>query len=58
MTGSGAFRREASGLVIVASIQNIMKHRIPSRYHGPLCALGFLLLMALVALIESIGGAL
>lgn len=34
-----------------------MKLRIPPKLQGPLAALGFLLLMALVALIESIGGA-
>lgn len=34
-----------------------MKHRIPPKFHGPLCALGFLAIIALVALIESIGGA-
>jgi len=36
---------------------NPMK-RIHPRFHGPLAALGFLLIMALVALIESIGGSL
>ena len=35
-----------------------MKLRIPTRYYGPLAALGFLLLMAIPALIESIGGLL
>jgi len=35
-----------------------MKLRIPPRFQGPLAALGFLLLMAIVALIESIGGSL
>jgi hypothetical protein len=35
-----------------------MKLRIHPRFHGPLCALGFILLMALVALIESLGGLL
>jgi hypothetical protein len=30
--------------------------KIPSKYHGPLALLGFALIMALVALIESIGG--
>jgi hypothetical protein len=35
-----------------------MKLRINPRFHGPLAALGFLLLMAIVALIESIGGSL
>ena len=35
-----------------------MKLRISPRFHGPLCALGFLLIMALVALIESLGGSL
>jgi len=35
-----------------------MKLHIHPRFHGPLAALGFLLLMALVALIESIGGSL
>jgi hypothetical protein len=35
-----------------------MKLRIHPRFHGPLCALGFLLLMAIVALIETLGGAL
>ena len=35
-----------------------MKLRIPTRYYGPLAALGFLLLMVLVSLIESIGGLL
>ena len=56
MTGSGAFRREASGLAIVASNYTIMKLRIHPRFHGPLCALGFIALMAIVAIIESIGG--
>jgi hypothetical protein len=35
-----------------------MKLRIPHRFHGPLCALGFILLMAIVAIIESLGGSL
>jgi hypothetical protein len=35
-----------------------MKLRIPPRFHGPLAAFGFLLLMAIVALIESLGGSL
>jgi len=35
-----------------------MKLRIPPRFHGPLAALGFILIMALVALIESLGGSL
>jgi hypothetical protein len=30
--------------------------KIPSKYHGPLAILAFALVMALVALIESIGG--
>ena len=33
-----------------------MKLRIPPKYHGPLALLGFALVMALVALIETIGG--
>jgi hypothetical protein len=33
-----------------------MKHRIPPKFHGPLCLLGFLAIIAIVALIESIGG--
>ena len=37
-------------------IQNIMKLRIPPKFHGPLCLLGFIAVMALVALIELIGG--
>jgi hypothetical protein len=32
--------------------------KIPSKYHGPLAILGFALVMAIVALIESIGGLL
>jgi len=55
VTGSGDFRWESSGLAIVASSQ-IMKPRIHPRFHGPLAALGFLLIMAIVAIIESIGG--
>lgn len=47
---------EGSILVIVASNQNTMKLRIPPKYHGPLAALGFLLIMILVGIIESIGG--
>ena len=35
-----------------------MKLRIHPRFHGPLCAIGFIALMAIVALIESIGGVL
>jgi hypothetical protein len=35
-----------------------MKLRIHPRYHGLLAALGFLILMIIVALIESLGGAL
>jgi len=35
-----------------------MKLRIHPRFHGPLAALGFLLLMAIVAIIESFGGTL
>jgi hypothetical protein len=35
-----------------------MKLRIPPKFHGPLCLLGFIALMALVALIEAIGGVL
>ena len=30
--------------------------KIPSKYHGPLALLGFALVMALVAIIETIGG--
>ena len=30
--------------------------KIPSKYHGPLALIGFALIMALVALIETIGG--
>ena len=33
-----------------------MKSRIPPKFHGPLAALGFIALMAIVALIESMGG--
>jgi hypothetical protein len=33
-----------------------MKLRIPPKLHGPLCLLGFLAIIAIVALIESIGG--
>jgi hypothetical protein len=29
---------------------------IPSKYHGPLAMIGFALIMAIVAIIESIGG--
>ena len=32
--------------------------KIPSKYHGPLAILAFALVMAIVALIESIGGSL
>ena len=39
-------------------IQNIMKYRIPPKFHGPLCLLGFIAIIAIVALIESIGGVL
>jgi hypothetical protein len=35
-----------------------MKLRIHPRFHGPLAALGFILIMAIVALIESLGGSL
>jgi hypothetical protein len=42
---------------IVGSFQ-IMKLRIPPKFHGPLCLLGFLAIVAIVALIEAIGGAL
>jgi hypothetical protein len=35
-----------------------MKLRIHPRFHGPLAALGFLLLMAIPALAEWIGGLL
>ena len=35
-----------------------MKLHIHPRFHGPLCALGFIAIMALVALIESLGGSL
>jgi len=35
-----------------------MKLRIPPRFQGPLCALGFIALMAIVALIETLGGSL
>jgi hypothetical protein len=35
-----------------------MKLRIHPRFHGPLAALGFLLIMAIVAIIESLGGSL
>jgi hypothetical protein len=35
-----------------------MKLRIPHRFYGPLAALGFLLLMSIVAIIEWIGGLL
>jgi hypothetical protein len=37
---------------------NPMKLRIHPRFQGPLCALGFIALMAIVALIESLGGLL
>jgi hypothetical protein len=33
-----------------------MKLRIPPRFHGPLAMIGFALIMAIVALIELIGG--
>ena len=58
MTGSGDFRWESSGLVIVASNYTIMKLRIPHKFHGPLAALAFLLLMSIPALCEWIGGLL
>ena len=32
--------------------------KIPSKYHGPLAILAFALVMALVSIIESIGGLL
>ena len=35
-----------------------MKLRIPTRYYGPLAALGFLALMSIPALCEWIGGLL
>lgn len=35
-----------------------MKLRIPPKFHGLLCLLGFLLLMAIPALAEWIGGLL
>jgi hypothetical protein len=35
-----------------------MKHRIPPKLHGPLCALGFITLIIITALIEAIGGLL
>ena len=35
-----------------------MKLRIPTRFHGPLAALGFIALMAIPALCEWIGGLL
>jgi hypothetical protein len=35
-----------------------MKLRIPPKFHGPLCLLGFLAIVAIVALIEAIGGSL
>jgi len=35
-----------------------MNLQIPPRFHGPLAALRFLLIMAIVALIESLGGSL
>jgi hypothetical protein len=37
---------------------NPMKLRIPPRFHGPLCLLGFAALMAIPALAEWIGGLL
>jgi len=33
-----------------------MKLRIPPRFHGPLAMIGFAIIMAIVAIIESIGG--
>lgn len=33
-----------------------MKHRIPPRFHGPLCLIGFIAIMAVTAIIELIGG--
>jgi hypothetical protein len=33
-----------------------MNLRIPPRFHGPLAMIGFALIMAIVALIELIGG--
>jgi hypothetical protein len=33
-----------------------MKLRIPPKLHGPIALIGFALIMAIVALIESIGG--
>jgi hypothetical protein len=33
-----------------------MKHRIPPKFHGPLCLLGFITIIAITALIEAIGG--
>jgi len=33
-----------------------MKLRIHPKFHGPLAALGFILLMILVGILESIGG--
>jgi hypothetical protein len=35
----------------------LMKHRIPPKFHGLLCLIGFLAIIAITALIEAIGGA-
>ena len=34
-----------------------MKYRIPPKFQGPLCALGFITIIIITALIEAIGGA-
>jgi hypothetical protein len=56
VTGSGGIGNGAIWSGHRGQHPKLMKHRIPPKFHGPLCLLGFLAIIAITALIESIGG--
>ena len=58
MTGSGGIGNGAIWSGHRGQHSKLMKLRIPPKLHGPLCALGFLALMAIAAFAEWIGGLL